>query len=113
MDGSVVVERLSMRARNPLSPPLPRRARTVMARPRLASELRAITRDLLAPCEPDDLPPGLAAWVAKTTETVADAACDVALQALFEALEITLAEAPVDLVDGLATAVARYDVGIV
>lgn len=83
-----------------------------MARPRLASELRAISRDLLAPCEPDELPPGLAAWVAKTTETVADAVCDVALEALLEALEVTLAGAPRELVDGLAVAAARYDVGI-
>ncbi|MGH2466218.1 MAG: hypothetical protein ACRDGL_00565 [Candidatus Limnocylindrales bacterium] len=101
-----------MPGRSPLSPPLPRRAGTVMARPRLASELRSIARDLLGACEPDELPPDLAAWVEATTATVAEAVCDVALAALLRALETTVAGAPRELVQRLDAAAVGHDVGI-
>lgn len=100
------------RDRGWLSPPLDRRATSVMARARLRSELRSIALDLLGRCEPDELPADAAAWVENATETAVSAVCDRSIRALIQALETTVASAPRDVLHRLDESAIRRDLGI-
>ncbi|MEO8246141.1 MAG: hypothetical protein ABI622_03385 [Chloroflexota bacterium] len=89
-----------------------RRATRVMARGRLQDELRAIVLDMLGPCEPDELPAAVAAWVDGATDRAVSAVCDRSVEALVEALESAVAGAPRDVLVRLDQAAARHDAGL-
>lgn len=92
--------------------PLDRRAVRAMARARLYSELRSIALDLLGPCDPDELPVEMSAWVEYVAGRAASAVCDTSMSALIRSLESTVERAPREIVHRLDQAGARHDVGI-
>lgn len=96
-----------------LSPMMQPRVARAMAWSRLHGALRAITIDILGPCEPQDLPDELAAWVNGAAETAATAVCERSLAALIQSLETSIALAPRGVVHQLNVAALRYNVGVV
>jgi hypothetical protein len=88
-----------------------RRIGRVLARPRLESELRSIAMDLLGPNGTDGLSPRCAVWVTATTHAAAAEACDRALGALVEALDMALIDVPPEITRQLDRARVRHDAG--
>ncbi len=93
-------------------PPLDRRAVRVMAQARLYSELRSIVLDLLGPCDPEELPVEMSAWVESAAARAASAVCGRSMNALIQSLESTVAGAPSDIIHRLDQSAVRHDVGI-
>lgn len=83
-----------------------------MARARLYSELRLIALDLLAPCDPDELPVEMSAWVECAAGRAASAVCDTTMSSLIRSLESSLAGAPAEFVRRLDQVAIRRDAGI-
>jgi hypothetical protein len=102
----------SILAPSPLVPSLERRVARAMAHARLQAELRSIVLDLLAPCEPGELPRDLGRWVEDSAETVAAAVCDRTIDTLIRALDVTVGHAPPTLVQRLNVIAVRHDAGL-
>jgi hypothetical protein len=89
------------------------RITSVGARRRLEGELRSIAVDLLGPNESDEFPPDCAEWVKTTTDAAVSRVSDSALEALLEALDARLTDAPPGIARRLDDARVRHGVGFV